>query len=203
MFTLLFLAKTQPHVERSKYVEELTDDTWEKTIEQRDNSTTWFVLFFGDFCPACRQAAPLFNEAAKQLNGYIKFGSVDTTRYGTAAYEYKVKYLPTFIIFHQDGFDYYSGGRSVEHFVDALSPFYEGCLTDINTELELIDGNSAVMFSLKKTSPLYWKTLSCKLKDVAKLGYSTNPSLKIKYNLFSPSGTVSYTHLTLPASERV
>lgn len=177
-------------LEMSKYVTELNNENWNKTIEERDPNTIWFVMFYGNYCPACHQTSPAFNFAARNLYGYVKFGASDTDRCYEPAMRYLVKYLPTMIIFHSEGFDFYNGPRSPESMIEGISPFYSGCLQPFDPEFQSKGKNTAILFSSKNSAPFQWKLLSCKIKDIATLSYSNNPEWKIKFNVFGSSGLV-------------
>ena len=53
----------------------------------------------GDRCGHCKNLAPEWEQAAKQLKGSVKLGAVDATQHGNLAQQYGVKGYPTIKMF--------------------------------------------------------------------------------------------------------
>lgn len=190
MFALLLSISTSMHLFDTKYVKQLSSRTWEQNIENRKPSEVWIVMFFGDYCPACIAAAPEFSAAAKKTNGFINFGSVDTQKEGYLSSTYDIRSIPTFFIFHNDGYDEYIGFHKADAFVEGISPYYDGCLSTFEKEMvdKKLDTNVAVYFSNRQEPPMPWKLLSCKLSKLAKFAYSNDAFLRINVGAINPPG---------------
>lgn len=76
---------------------ELTDTNFNALVmESKDQ---WLVEFFAPWCGHCKNLAPEWEEAAKQLKGSVKLGAVDATVHSELASKYGVKGYPTIKVF--------------------------------------------------------------------------------------------------------
>jgi len=60
------------------------------------------VDFYADWCPPCRQLAPIFAEVAEEYQGKVKFVKVNVDGEKEIANRYNIRYLPTLLLF-KDG----------------------------------------------------------------------------------------------------
>lgn len=66
----------------------LTADNFEeKVMKSKD---IWIVEFYATWCPACKAAAPHYDEAAARLKGRVKLGKVDIDAQKTLASRFEV-----------------------------------------------------------------------------------------------------------------
>ena len=92
-------------------VVELTADNFKKEVLQ-DKDSMWLVEFYAPWCGHCKQLAPSYELAAKQLKGVVKLGAVDMTVHESVGRPYDVKGFPTIKFFGNDKdkpTDYQSG----------------------------------------------------------------------------------------------
>ena len=173
-----------------KYVVPLTQKTWDQKINKRQSEDIWIVMFWGGYCPHCVSAGPEFTMAAKKCDGYIHFGSVDITKEQHLGMEYKIRTIPTFLIFHKDGYDDYTKERRCDSFIEGISPFYDGCLEPFREEMINMkrSKSSAIYFASKQNAPFAWKLLSCQLSRKAEFSYSTDAQLRIQLGAIKPPG---------------
>lgn len=61
------------------------------------------VDFYADWCPPCKQMAPIFSSFAAKYKGSIDFVSVNIDEKRDLAVDYGVTSIPTFIFVSQDG----------------------------------------------------------------------------------------------------
>lgn len=64
-----------------------------------DSTDHWFVEFFAPWCGHCKNLAPEWEQAARDLKGQVKLGAVDATAATSLAQKYGVKGYPTIKIF--------------------------------------------------------------------------------------------------------
>jgi protein disulfide-isomerase A6 len=55
----------------------LNKDNWQKEVMKSDD--LWMVEFYAPWCGHCKNLAPEWEKAAKQMKGFVKFGAVDMT----------------------------------------------------------------------------------------------------------------------------
>lgn len=88
---------------------ELTDDTFE--AEVLNAAIPVLVDFWAPWCGPCRMVAPVVEEIAKDYEGRIKVGKVNTDSNQKIAAKYGIMSIPTLMIF--------KGGKEVERIIGA------------------------------------------------------------------------------------
>ena len=83
----------------AKRVRELYDDTFQETLRA---SELVFVDFYTDWCGPCKAVAPVIERAAKEYDGRIVFGRLNTEGNPETARRYRVSSVPTLVLF-RDG----------------------------------------------------------------------------------------------------
>ena len=78
-----------------------------------DAEVPLLIDFYADWCGPCRMMAPVLGEFARDRAGEVLVGKVDTDRDPDAAVRFKVRGIPTLILF--------SGGREVARPVGVVS----------------------------------------------------------------------------------
>lgn len=68
-----------------------------------DLSKPVVVDFWADWCPPCREFAPVFQEVAKMYKGKVMFVSVDVDKCPEIARQYGVASVPTVLTVSKDG----------------------------------------------------------------------------------------------------
>lgn len=76
---------------------ELTDDNFQALV--MDSNDHWLVEFYAPWCGHCKNLAPEWETAAKELKGSVKLGAVDATVHTSLASKYEIKGFPTIKIF--------------------------------------------------------------------------------------------------------
>jgi len=110
---LMFLAKRKmkniPLVADNKNILTLTD----KNFEHQTKNKVVLVDFWASWCAPCRMMAPVLNEMADELNGKAHIGKVNVEQYQSLAQKFKVRGIPTMILF--------KNGKEVNRFVGVKS----------------------------------------------------------------------------------
>ena len=73
----------------------LTDDNF----QQQTKNKVVLVDFWAVWCAPCRMMAPILNDVSSQLSGNSRVGKVDIEQYQSLAQKFKVKSIPTLILF--------------------------------------------------------------------------------------------------------
>lgn len=96
-------------------VVELTAENFKKTVLQ-DKDSMWMVEFYAPWCGHCKQLAPSYELAAKQLKGVVKLGAVNMDEHKSVGAPYNIKGFPTLMFFGNDKNKAigYSGGRDAD-----------------------------------------------------------------------------------------
>ena len=115
LFSLLFAQS------RSIPVFQLSDQAFDALIENGDLSTPWFVMFAGENCPACQFALPEFSKAAEGAHGFAKFGLADVNQCPAIVQKLKIKSIPTFYLFSENGNIKYSGSHTANGMLNFIS----------------------------------------------------------------------------------
>lgn len=99
----------------------------------------WLVDFFAPWCPPCRALLPELRKASKQLNGQVKFGTLDCTIHEGLCNMHNIRAYPTTVIFNQSNIYEYGGHHSeeqiLEFIVDLMNPSVVSLNMDTFNEL--------------------------------------------------------------------
>jgi thioredoxin 1 len=91
----------------SENVKEFTDGNFESEVLKSD--TPVLVDFWAEWCMPCRMLAPTIEKIAKDYNGKVKVGKLDTDANRDVSIKYGISAIPTVILF--------KGGEVVQKFV--------------------------------------------------------------------------------------
>ncbi|KFB40746.1 hypothetical protein ZHAS_00008173 [Anopheles sinensis] len=105
----------------SDEVIELTDANFDKLVLQSED--TWLVEFFAPWCGHCKNLAPHWAKAAKELKGKVKLGALDATVHQVKASQFGVQGYPTIKYFpggpkDRNSAEDYDGGRTSSDIVN-------------------------------------------------------------------------------------
>jgi thioredoxin 1 len=102
LITLYILArykmKNIPFVEDHYKILNLTD----KNFQHQTKNKLVLVDFWASWCAPCRMMAPVLNDVADELTGNSHVGKVNIEQYQSLAQKFKVRNIPTMILF-KDG----------------------------------------------------------------------------------------------------
>ena len=87
--------KKTPMVADNAKVLTLTD----QNFQQQTKNKVVLVEFWATWCAPCRMMAPVLNDVATELSGNSHVGKVDIQQYQSLANKFKVRSIPTLILF--------------------------------------------------------------------------------------------------------
>jgi thioredoxin len=76
---------------------ELTDDNFEQEVLKSDVPV--LVDFWAEWCMPCKMLGPTIEKLAKDYQGKVKVGKVDTDSNRDTALKYSISNIPTVILF--------------------------------------------------------------------------------------------------------
>lgn len=85
----------------------------EANFQQKTKGKVVLVDFWAAWCAPCRMMAPVLNDVASELNGNLHVGKVDIQQYQSLANQFKVRSIPTLILF--------KNGKEINRFVGIKS----------------------------------------------------------------------------------
>ena len=101
--------KNAPEVANSPRVKILSD----KNFNHQIKNGTILVDFWASWCMPCKLMAPVINEVAESVNGNASVGKLDVEQNRMVAAKYKIRNIPTMVLFHN--------GKEITRFVGAKS----------------------------------------------------------------------------------
>jgi thioredoxin 1 len=101
--------KKAPLVADHQNVLTLTD----QNFKQKTKGKVVLVDFWATWCAPCRMMAPVLNDVAAELNGNSHVGKVDIQQYQNLATEFKIRNIPTMVLFKD--------GKEINRFVGIKS----------------------------------------------------------------------------------
>lgn len=97
--------KNTPQVDDHKDILTLS----EKNFQQQTKGKVVLVDFWAAWCAPCRMMAPVLNDVAEELTGNMKVGKINIEQQKALANQFKVRSIPTLILF--------KNGKEVKRFV--------------------------------------------------------------------------------------
>ena len=109
----------------SENVLELTDQNFETEVLKSDKPV--LVDFWAEWCMPCRMLTPTIEKLAKDYNGKIKVGKLDTDANRDVSMRFGISAIPTVILF-KDGkvAQKFVGLRQEKDFKEALDSAQQG-----------------------------------------------------------------------------
>lgn len=111
-FIAMAKIKNTPLVADHKKVLTLTD----QNFQQQTKNKVVLVDFWASWCAPCRMMAPVLNDVATELSGNSHVGKVNIEQYQSLASKFKVRSIPTLILF--------KNGIEINRFVGIKSKDY-------------------------------------------------------------------------------
>jgi len=71
----------------------------DQNFQQQTKNKVVLVDFWATWCAPCRMMAPVLNDVATELKGNSHVGKVDIQQYQSLANKFKVRSIPTLILF--------------------------------------------------------------------------------------------------------
>lgn len=81
----------------------------DKNFQQQTKNKIVLVDFWASWCAPCRVMAPVLNEVANELSDDSNIGKVDIEKFQSLAQKFKVRSIPTLILF--------KNGKEIKRFV--------------------------------------------------------------------------------------
>lgn len=112
--------KNIPLVDDHAKILTLTD----KNFQQQAKNKILLVDFWAAWCAPCRMMAPVLNEIAEELTGNTHVGKVNIEQYQSLAQKFKVRGIPTMILF-KNGVEVnrFIGVKSKDYLLNQLAKF--------------------------------------------------------------------------------
>jgi len=111
-FIAMAKIKNAPLVADHHRILTLTD----KNFQQITKNKIVLVDFWASWCAPCRMMAPVLNEVSAELSGNSHVGKVDIQQYQSLAQKFKVRSIPTLVLF--------KNGTEINRFVGVKSKDY-------------------------------------------------------------------------------
>jgi thioredoxin 1 len=111
IFRIVAMAKIKktPLVADHSNILTLTD----KNFQQQTKNRVVLVDFWAAWCAPCRMMAPVLNDVSSELSGNSYVGKVDIQQYQSLAQKFRVRSIPTLILF--------KNGTEIDRFVGIKS----------------------------------------------------------------------------------
>lgn len=105
-----------------KNITEVTDSVFGREVLESESPVV--VDFWAPWCSPCRMVAPVFEEAAKEMEGKVKFAKLNTDENQQTAQKYQIMAIPSMIIFKNgEEVDRIVGFKPKDQLVEHLQNF--------------------------------------------------------------------------------
>ena len=155
-------------------VVDLTLESWDRLVEKREPDSVWIIMFTMNNCPACKATFPLFQKAAVDADGVVEFGHVRADLEEGLRLRFNIKVLPTFVIVHSGGTDFYNGKRTSRAFVSAAAKYIVDKAAPIEPDWSGDGLTSLMLFTDKKKTPPIWAAISCVFQGKVRVGVTSD-----------------------------
>jgi thioredoxin 1 len=103
----------------SQHVKDFTDQNFETEVLQ--STTPVLVDFWAEWCMPCKMLTPVIEKLAKDYDGKVKVGKVDTDSNRDVSMKFGINAIPTVILFKNGQVAHkFVGLRQEKDFRDAL-----------------------------------------------------------------------------------
>ncbi len=75
---------------------ELNDENWNNEVVESDIPV--IIDFYANWCGPCKMMAPIFEEVSDEFEGKLKFGKLDTDKYGRYASDFNISGIPCLVV---------------------------------------------------------------------------------------------------------
>lgn len=173
-----------------------------KTFEEAIKSNPFILVeFYAPWCGHCKQFAPEYSAAAKQLkqaNPPVPLAKIDATAEYKLAEEHGVRGYPTIRLFVDGKDQEYTGGRTEQSVVTWVTKKVGPpavSLADVAAAEAFEKGNSLAVIGLfdEATSRAAFETAARQLEDVM-FAYTTAAPVIARYNLQAPAVRMLFPH---------
>ncbi|PTB83863.1 thioredoxin [Sulfurovum lithotrophicum] len=94
------LLTTQSTLARDNSIVELTNSNYLSKLRKSDKPV--LVKFWAPWCKPCRTMTPKFHNAARTFKGKVTFAEVNVDKQKQLSRRYRIRSLPTMILFKKD-----------------------------------------------------------------------------------------------------
>ena len=187
LFTLFSLAFSHSSID---IIAELNDYTFDTYVKHRKNTSVIMVMFYSNNCPGCKQAAPVFVEAAGLSYGMVQYARANTQNTTHVCQDYHITNVPTFLVFYPGGYKQYipkdqTAKKMVaftDRFIPKLAQKVDECWLPTNEENCM--ENAAILFSAKKNTPPMWNAISAHYNETfLPIGFCNNENITKDFNV--------------------
>lgn len=162
----------------------LTDASFDREVQNRSNTTVWFVMFHRPQCPACIAAYPDLNLASTEAAGMVRFGEIDASVYPLLVRRYPIHSVPKFLIFHAGGYSPFFLQRNAANILNEATRYIPQLATKVDADS--LPGKAAVLLTGNGPVPHIWAAISCAFADRSvRIGISANDTLIKKFGVSS------------------
>ena len=141
---------------KSPWIVDAIDESFEKEVIQRSQTTLCLVDFWAEWCAPCRMLGPVLEELACEYDGKFTLVKVDTEKAPQASVDYGIQSLPAvFAFFGGEPVDGFTGGVAKPQIKEWIDAQLAG--NEVRAALQLVesDPDSAIqkLSAVRPTHP--------------------------------------------------
>ncbi|XP_023649546.1 dnaJ homolog subfamily C member 10-like isoform X2 [Paramormyrops kingsleyae] len=128
-------------------VEDLTPDSFQQLVLQRQPNETWALDFFAPWCGPCQALLPEWRRLARLVLGLVRVGTVDCQRYHSFCQGQNVRVYPELRIFPQEALrpEFYQSYNGWHRDAHSLRAWALGFLPRVSVDLSPEDFRTQVL----------------------------------------------------------
>lgn len=132
---------------------DVTTEEFDDLITNGNGTIPYFVMFYGNHCPACHATIPAFCEAEEKVYDMAEFLTIDIHKNRDIGQFYGIMSIPSFGVFFNGEIGPYRGRRDPPSMVSFIAECLTYTIAHVNESWADHDFDQVILFSKRRAPP--------------------------------------------------